>query len=384
MTHPLSDVLPVARRLREHVLAPVQRAFVGKDEVVDVLGVCLVASEHAFVLGPPGTAKSAIVNALAARLDGTVFSYLLTRFTEPGELFGPFDIRRLREGELVTNTEGMLPEASLVFLDELLNANSAILNSLLTVLNERTFRRGRESRRLPLLMAVGASNQLPEDEALRALFDRFLLRVVCGNVPGDRLGDVLHAGWRLERDAALDRQTVPVSDIRTIQAAVHRVGLDKVHEPLVTLVQRLRRAGIEVSDRRAVKMQRLVAASAILCERAVAERSDLWVFRHIWDTEEQREILASLVADAVGPLDTNGAVHPAARGERPDAEALLRDLEGLDGEVPRVRGDEALRARWEDRLRALATRCEWIEDDATRRLLDERVEAAWARLSENG
>ena len=85
---------------------------------------------------------------LARRIDGRVFDYLLTRFTEPNEVFGPFDIRKLRDGELVTNTEGMLPEAVLVFFDELLNANSAILNSLLLVLNERVFRRGRDGRRV--------------------------------------------------------------------------------------------------------------------------------------------------------------------------------------------------------------------------------------------
>ena len=127
-------------RFREEVLTPLKRAFVGKDEVIDLLGVALVAGENLFILGPPGTAKTALVQQLAARLQGRTFDYLLTRFTEPNELFGPFDIRRLREGELVTNTEGMLPEASLVFLDELLNANSALLNSLLVALNERVFR----------------------------------------------------------------------------------------------------------------------------------------------------------------------------------------------------------------------------------------------------
>src|SRR5215475_2492455 len=174
--------LEIGRRLTAEVMEPMKKAFVGKDEIIDLLGVCLVGGENLFILGPPGTAKSALVQELARRIDGTVFDYLLTRFTEPNELFGPFDIRRLREGELITNTEGMLPEASFVFLDELLNANSAILNSLLMVLNERIFRRGRETRRLPLLMFVGASNRLPEDYALGALFDRFLLRVHCDNV----------------------------------------------------------------------------------------------------------------------------------------------------------------------------------------------------------
>src|SRR5262249_21353903 len=145
------------------------------------------------------------VQELGRRLDGRTFEYLLTRFTEPNEVFGPFDIRRLREGELVTNTEGMLPEASLAFLDELLNANSAILNSLLGVLNERVFRGGRETRRVPLLMVVGASNHLPEDDALRALFDRFLLRVHCDNVEPERLGDVLDAGWKLDLASRSDQ-----------------------------------------------------------------------------------------------------------------------------------------------------------------------------------
>src|SRR6476620_11694527 len=192
------QALQLAHALRSEILEPMKRSFVGKDEIIDLLGLCLVARENLFLLGPPGTAKSALVQELGRRIDGRIFDYLLARFTEPNEIFGPFDIRKLREGELVTNTEGMLPEASLVFLDELLNANSAILNSLLAVLNERVFRRGRESRGLPTLMVVGASNRLPEEDALGALFDRFLMRVRCDNVAGDHLGDVLSAGWQLD------------------------------------------------------------------------------------------------------------------------------------------------------------------------------------------
>src|SRR4051794_23023209 len=193
-----------------------KRTFVGKDEIIDLMGVALVAGENLFLLGPPGTAKSALVYELGRRLEGRTFEYLLTRFTEPNELFGPFDIRRLREGDLVTNTEGMLPEASLVFLDELLNANSAILNSLLTVLNERTLRRGRETLTVPALIFVGASNHLPEEDALRALFDRFLMRVVCDNVPGERLGEVLDAGWQLDVAKTAATSTFSVEDVRQL------------------------------------------------------------------------------------------------------------------------------------------------------------------------
>src|ERR1044071_9554986 len=110
--------LDIGQRLGREVLKPMKQAFVGKDEIIDLMGVCLVGGENLFILGPPCTAKSALVHQLAARLEGRTFDYLLTRFTEPNELFGPFDIRKLRDGELQTNTEGMLPEASLVFLDE--------------------------------------------------------------------------------------------------------------------------------------------------------------------------------------------------------------------------------------------------------------------------
>src|ERR1700742_1369540 len=211
--------LELGRRLNDEVLGPMKECFVGKDEVIDLLGVCLVGGENLFILGPPGTAKSALANQIAARLEGRSFDYLLTRFTEPNELFGPFDIRKLREGELATNTEGMLPEASLVFLDELLNANSAILNSLLMALNERVFRRGRETRSLPTLAVFAASNRLPEDDALGALFDRFLIRVTCNNVPNDRLTEVLTAGWKLSA-AAPAKSSLHFDELRTVQAAL--------------------------------------------------------------------------------------------------------------------------------------------------------------------
>src|SRR5690606_23668378 len=155
-----------------------------------------------------------------------------------------------------------------------------ILNSLLMVLNERIFRRGRETRRLPLVMVVGASNRLPEDDALGALFDRFLLRVCCDNVGDDRLGEVLTAGWILTFAPTPPPATVSIDDIREVQAYLREVDLAVVRPAFIELVQRLRRAGIAVSDRRAVKLQRLVAASALLCGRTVANRTDLWVLRY--------------------------------------------------------------------------------------------------------
>jgi len=345
-------------RLATEVLNPMKAAFVGKDEIIDLLGICLVGGENLFILGPPGTAKSALVHQLAARLEGKTFDYLLTRFTEPNELFGPFDIRKLRDGELQTNTEGMLPEASLVFLDELLNANSAILNSLLVALNERLFRRGKETRPLAALMFVGASNHLPEDDALHALFDRFLLRVHCDNVPGERLSDVLIAGWKLLAGPGA-KSTLHFDDLRVLQSALAEVELGAVRQPFAELVRRIRHAGIPVSDRRAVKSQRVIAASALLSGRTVARLSDLWVVRHIWDTEEQQEVLASLVDQTIANEQAAGGDHPRARaGDGPDAEALARDLEGLESSSKNGPLPEVEKAYLRDRLGILEGRTE--------------------------
>src|ERR1700757_1818288 len=153
----------VVGKLRREVIEPLKQRFVGRDEVIDLIALAVVAGEHLFLYGPPGTAKSPLIREFAAAVRGRYFEYMLTRFSEPNEIFGPIDLARLREGSVATVTTGMLPEAEFAFLVKLLNANSPILNNLLTVLNERVFRRGAEVHRLPLLSLFSASNHLAED-----------------------------------------------------------------------------------------------------------------------------------------------------------------------------------------------------------------------------
>lgn len=380
-TQPPKDASLVASQFQADVLMSLRQSFVAKDEVIDLLGVSLVAGENLFILGPPGTAKSALVHALGQKLRGDTFSYLLTRFTEPNELFGPFDIRRLREGELVTNTEGMLSEASLVFLDELLNANSAILNSLLTVLNERVLHRGRERLKVQALMFVGASNHLPEEDALRALFDRFLLRVRCDAAPEERLMEVLDAGWRLESRTP-EVSTLGPEHIRLIQEAASRVVLLPVLKDYVELVHRIRHAGIAFSDRRAVKVQRLIAASALLCGRTEARLSDLWVLRYLWDRDEQIEVLRALVQETVSRDDpgTGGAAHPRASANgAPDAESLGRSLTWIE---ERLATDDsaAQRPYLRDRLALLEGHVQWVPATHHREYLHGKIQGLWSAL----
>ena len=364
------------------VLAHLKEIFIGKDDIIDLLGICLAGRENLFLLGPPGTAKSAMVRELSKLLHGKTFEYLLTRFTEPNEIFGPFDIRRLREGDLVTNTEGMLPEANLVFLDELLNANSAILNSLLMVLNERIFRRGRETRALPALMIVGASNHLPEDEALQALFDRFLIRVRCDNVDPEMLNAVLDAGWKLEKKEPATQPGIDCEDIFRLQAQIGAIDLQGIRKAYLDLIQKLRNAGVAVSDRRAVKLQRLIAASALLCQRTTAIPSDMWVLRYIWDTEEQREVIAGIVngaleADIAGPEQH----HPQASDNAlPNADDIFREVTNLSEKWAQADLPMSERAVIKDRLRYLNGRCAWIGNAAQRQFVQQPIDALWEQI----
>lgn len=386
MSNPETDpVEPATQRLghqlRAEVLEPLKGSFVGKDEIVDLLGLCLVARENLFMLGPPGTAKSALVQALARQIDGRVFDYLLTRFTEPNEIFGPFDIRKLRDGELETNTSGMLPEADFVFLDELLNANSAILNSLLLVLNERIFRRGRETRALPTLMVVGASNHLPEDEALGALFDRFLIRVNCNNVSDESLGQVLAAGWKMDSWSEAHPANITAEDLRELQRLVPQVAFEAIRPKYVELVVKLRSAGVNISDRRAVKLQRLMAASALLCGRLEANLTDMWVLRYIWDTEDEQELLASLVSQALdASSDQERAVgHPRSLvSDAPDVEQLEADLSRAATML--ASADSSDRSVLRDRLTLLTARCQWVVDAQQRNFLENKANELWRSL----
>ncbi len=373
----------LAGRLRAAVTDPLKGRFVGRDEVVDLVAVAAVAGEHLFLYGPPGTAKSLLVRAFAAGVRCRYFEYLLTRFSEPNEVFGPVDLVRLRDGVVATVTAGMLPEAEFAFLDELFNANSAILNNLLTVLNERVYRRGAETHRLPLVTAFAASNHLPEDDALQALFDRFLLRCPVDSLPRDRLPALLTAGWAIERDGG-DTELRPdaptAADLRALNRRVKDVTLTAVLDRYATAVGKVRDLGIALSDRRAVKVLKLVAASAVLCGRDRAAVGDLWVLRYVWDRVEQIGPLASLVSGLLTDAPDDDRPHPrSVPAERVDPEALAKELADADREaVPGLKLVDAARLR--ERVQAVADRAAWVPDAAARDHLLRTVARLLGRL----
>lgn len=359
-----AEAPPVALRqdaeLIAGVVAAAGRGMVDRETVAEVVALCAVAGEHLLVVGPPGTAKSEAVRRVAGQLGGRYFEYLLGRFTEPNELFGPVDLRSLREGRVEFETAGMLPEADVAFLDEVFLGSTAVLNTLLGLLNERVFRRGGTVLASPLRVCVGAANHLPEDPALAAFADRFLARVFVDPVADARLEELLEAGRRpapAPVTSLLGGATDPddrLGALDRLAAAARDCELDGVTPLLASALRRLRAAGVPVGDRRAVRSQRLVAAAAVLDGRTVATARDLWVLPLIASTADTQALARDTLGDLIGKAANQSLTHAAeelsrssaARAERltRTGAALLADHRGLpEGRDSRLRLEAALR-----------------------------------------
>src|SRR6478672_1716900 len=177
------------------------RFFVGKQALIDLMTISAVAQEPLLLVGPPGTAKSDLVLKFKDALglgETDYFEYMLTRFTEPSEIIGPIDINLLREGRYIRREKGKLPTARLAFLDEIFKSNSAILNILLTIINEKKFYQDGVPQPVRLRVLFAATNELPEQGELAALKDRFVLKAESRSVQDDHFEELIDAGVQAE------------------------------------------------------------------------------------------------------------------------------------------------------------------------------------------
>src|SRR4051812_12249415 len=307
-----------------------QLGLVDRESIAEAVVLCAVAGEHLLVVGPPGTGKSEAVRRVAAELGGHYFEYLVGRFTEPNELFGPIDLRRLREGVVEVETAGMLPEAEVAFLDEVFLGSTAILNTLLGMLNERVFRRGRTALPVALRVCVGASNRLPDDPALAAFADRFLGRVFVDSVSDARLEELLEVGWTSTVPGVAEGR--PLTSVDALALAARACDLTAVQPVVGQAVRRLRSAGLELSARRGVRSQRLIAAAAALDGRPSATAADLWVLPMIAPTADDQATAQEVLSDLIEAASSASLLHAAeqfSRGRRARASRLAAAGEEL-------------------------------------------------------
>lgn len=308
----LESVLPEVDTLRSRVNAMRGRLssyFVDKSEIVDLMVLCMMAQEPLLLVGKPGTAKSDLVVKFCESLGlgGTdYFEYMLTKFTEPSEILGPVDINELKDGRYLRRTGGKLPEARIVFLDEIFKSNSAILNTLLTIINERKFYQDGKPVPVRMVMLFGATNEIPEFTELAALRDRFVMKVESEAVRDRFFDELIEAGLQNESYRAFNQRPwagiASLEDyaklklvfdhlmLRDIQGhnGKDRMGAVNFPEDVYTLFKRILKTlakedRLDVSDRKVVKLYRLIRARAFLFSGGVVTKDDLTLLRYIPD-----------------------------------------------------------------------------------------------------
>src|SRR5271163_1178861 len=208
----LQDLQGLAEDLRKRInrfRTSLGRFFVQKQEIIDLMLIAAIAQEPLLLVGPPGTAKSDLVLKFKDALgisDEDYFEYMLTRFTEPSEIIGPIDINLLREGRYIRREQGKLPTARIAFLDEIFKSNSAILNILLTIINEKKFYQEGRPEAVPLRVLFAATNEIPEQGELAALKDRFVLKVQSRSVQDEFFTELIDSGLQGEAYKGLNQK----------------------------------------------------------------------------------------------------------------------------------------------------------------------------------
>ena len=298
--------------LREKIeknLEILNNGLIGKEKIIKLGLLSILSGENMILVGPPGTAKSEISRRLREILadsgSETYFEYLFTKFTTPEEIFGPLSIKQLQNDKFERNTEGYMPSGRIVFLDEIFKANSSILNTLLTILNERVFHNGLKREKTPLISLIGASNELPfENDELTALYDRFLIRVVVGYVSDDEIEELLDIKeTEMEIPAEIKFTESDLNEIRNESEKVRVIS--GIKRTIMQIRQDYNKIFAEdsheiISDRKLVKIVKLLKISAYLNGRDKVDFSDLMLLTNcLWNNPENIEKVTKLVLEAV-------------------------------------------------------------------------------------
>ncbi|HEY8503056.1 MAG TPA: AAA family ATPase [Gemmataceae bacterium] len=304
------------------------RFFVAKQEVIDLMVVAAVAQEPLLLVGPPGTAKSDLVLKFKDALgvaEGEYFEYMLTRFTEPSEIIGAIDIGELRAGRYLRRKEGKLPTARIAFLDEIFKSNSAILNILLTIINEKKFYQEGKPEPVPLRILFAATNEIPEQGELAALKDRFVLKVQSRSVQDDHFQELIDAGLQSEAYRSLNQRPwceghCTLDDLLKANRYLTYLFARKqgdgrgeeqndrqlffppdVFREFQRLVKTLvREDRIFISDRKVVKLYKLLRVRAWLFSGGVVSKDDLRLLAYLGETVQEIEHLHEKVPVLLG------------------------------------------------------------------------------------
>lgn len=375
----MDSELEHAREKLASVARELGQVFVERTEVVEGALAALLAGQHVLLVGPPGTAKSMLADAVCRRIDGArYFQWLLTKFTTPEEVFGAVSLKALERDEYRRVTTNKLPEAHIAFLDEVFKASSSILNALLTLLNERCFDNGSERIETPLITLFGAANELPEEDELSAVYDRFLVRFVVDYIEED------YRFLRMLSSEPSDAVTVLTPDeLAALSRAAAQIQIpETVLARVVELRGALKEAEVVASDRRYRQSLGLLRGLALLRGRDGVGDEELLFLEHVlWTDPAER----GLVRDALRKL-----IH----GKDEEVQELVfqaRELKAYAGRGWKSMNEQTQAIiEVETKLRRIVTRLDELEAEASEtgrevpRIGDARAEISEIRSTLKG
>lgn len=290
------------------------RGLLEKEEAISLLLLCMIAGKSVFLFGPPGVAKSLIARRVSCAFESNnFFDYLMSKFSAPEEIFGPLKISELKQDKLVRDIEGFLPDCDFAFLDEIWKSSPAILNALLTIINEKKFRNGKVLIDVPLNGLISASNEMPQKDAgLEALYDRFAMRLNIKRLDSEKSFEALLNNTGIDYFIDIDKRLKFSNDeIKKIKEDSKQVKIDSaVMETLKMLRKKLQEYDlnasknnvpiIDVSERRWVTIMEILKVSAILNDRKNVILPDVVLIKYcLYNNQDQIKFIENLLKECI-------------------------------------------------------------------------------------
>ncbi|EKO3376047.1 AAA family ATPase [Vibrio fluvialis] len=303
-----ANAQPEVKKRITRLLEQIGEGLHEREHILSVSLLSTLSGQNTFLFGPPGTAKSLISRRLACAFESPkYYEHLMNRFTTPEEVFGPVSIQELKLDKYVRKTEGYLPEAEFAFLDEIWKSSPAILNTLLTLINEHVFKNGSEIIKAPIRSVIGASNEVPqENQGLDALYDRFIIRLMVPPIELEDNFNLLINSRPSTSEPSVDSDLkVSLSELNQWNKAIHNVELSKDTLLVIKYIrneisERNEELGLYVSDRRWQKAAILLKASAFFNERKYTNLTDTILLKHcLWTSPENRVCTEEIVMNAI-------------------------------------------------------------------------------------